>query len=604
MTWEFRSRRVLAATLSAALLTTALSSAPALAQKAKDKTPDAGAAATTAPVETEINIDIPDIEAQNSTLAADAIRDILTGNVAGYADQLATLDADSIVIPTVTVTYAASGEEGETTGEIVYNDLELTDVADGVAASVSVGGFTFSDATSETVGDFGAMTANDFDIGTLLGFYGLVEDPGTEFKTVYRNFSFTGGTMKSPEMDCTIGAVAGEEFSARPIGTSFGELMALATEMEAAGEEVPPERMSQFWGIYADFLTAFRSSPMSFDGVDCTGVTEDGSPMMFSIGTMTVGGFEPGIYPAITLEGLDVSVEGGPEEGNFTLSQLVFKSFDFSEQIGVLESIPADAGEAWYQENFRSLIPAFGGFSFSGLGFDIPDPENAGTRISASVGEFDLTLENYINGIPTSVAASASNVVAEIPETSDDETVQQLIAAGITSLDLGFNLSIDWDETTETIAVNALSLEGAELGSINLSGTLGNAVAELFSANTDAATIAGMGLTVEDVMLAVNDAGIVEIVLAQAGKEQGTDAATMRPMMAGVAEGMAMALLGGGEQASKVGAAIGTFLRGGESLTLNVTAKDENGIGLAEFMAAQEDPTVLLQQVNVDATAQ
>jgi hypothetical protein len=374
--------------------------------------------------------------------------------------------------------------------------------------------------------------------------------------------------------------------------------------MEAAGEDVPPELLSQFMGVYADFLTAFRSSPLTFDGIDCTGTTEDGAPMTLSIGAMTVGGFEPGIYPEITLEGLDVSVEGGAEEGSFTLSQAVLKSFDFSQQVDVLENLPADAGEAWWQENFRTLIPAFGGFSLSGLSFDIPDPETEGARIAASVGSFDLTLEDYVNGIPASVDATASNVVIEIPENSQDPQVQQLLAAGITSLDLGFNLSFDWDEEAETIAVNAISLEGADLGSVTLSGTLGNAVAELFSTNTDAATVAGMGLTVEDATLEVNDAGMVEIILTQAGAEQGANAATMRPVMAGIAEGMAMGLLGGGEQAAKVGNAIGTFLRGGESLTLNVTAKDENGIGLAEFMAAQEDPTVLLQQVDVDATAQ
>jgi hypothetical protein len=601
MSWEFRSRRLLAAAVSAAMLTTALSSAPALAQKTKDKTPDTGAeaTATASPVETEISIEIPTVEAQNSTLEADAIRDILMGDIANYAGELATLDADSIVIPTVTMTYTTP----ESTGEVVYSDLELTDVADGIAASVSVGGFTFNDASEGAVGDFGPMTANDFNIGALLGFYGLAEDPGTEFKTVYRNFAFTGGTIESADMNCTIGAIAGEEFSARPLGTSFSDLMSLAAEMEAAGDDVPPELMSQFWSIYADFLTAFRSSPMTFDGIDCTGTTEEGAPMTVAIGSMTLGGFEPGTYPSITMEGFDVAVESGPEAGNFTLDQVVFKSFDFSEQLDALKSIPADAGEAWYQENYRSLIPAFQGFSFSGLSFDIPDPEGEGT-ISASVDQFDLSLSNYINGIPSTIETSASNVVVDIPEASEDETVQQLIAAGITSLDLGFNLSIDWDEATETIALNALTLEGAELGSVTLTGTFGNAVADLFSTSTDVATVASMGVTVEELTLDVNDSGIVEILLTQAGKEQGADAATMRPMMAGVAEGMAMGLLGGGEQAAKVGAAIGTFLRGGESLTINVTAKDEDGIGLVEFMAAQEDPTTLLEEVNVDATAQ
>jgi len=607
---ESRPSRVLKAALTTALLATALSSVPALAQdtpqaapKTKTK-PAATEAPSQIPVETEVNIDIPDIEATNSTLEPDAIREILSGNVAGYAEQLASLDADNILIPTLTLSYTTTGNEGGS-GEVVYRDIQLSDVTDGVAASVSVGGFTMNGMEGNGTGEFGAMTANDFDIGALLGFYGMLEEPDTEFRTVYRNFAFEGGTMNTPEMECAIGAMTGDELRARATSTSFSEMMTVAGEMDAADEEPSPELISRFMAMYADFLTAFESTPVTFEGIDCNGVTKDDAPMSIAVGTITIDGFQPGIYPQITLDGFNVTVEGDTSEaGNFAIDQAVFKSFDFSAQAELLQNVPSDVNATWFDENMRSLIPAFGGFSLSGLSFDIPDPDTQGARIAASVDNFDLTLDNYVNGIPASVDASASNLVINIPQDSEDETIQQLIAAGITSLDLGFNLSFDWDEANETIEVNAINLEGANLGSISLMGTVGNAIPALFSTDSDAATVAGMGLTVQDLTLDMTDAGMVELILNQVGAEQGTNAQTMRPMMAGVAEGMAAGLLGGGEQATRVGSALGTFIRGGEALSLTVTARDEAGVGLAEFMAAQEDPTVLLDRVDIDATAQ
>jgi len=75
-------------------------------------------------------------------------------------------------------------------------------------------------------------------------------------------------------------------------------------------------------------------------------------------------------------------------------------------------------------------------------------------------------------------------------------------------------------------------------------------------------------------------------------------------MMAGVAEGMVMGFLGGDEQAAKVGAALAAFIRGNDTLSLTVTALDEAGLTMFDFMAAESDPTALISKVKIDATSE
>jgi hypothetical protein len=596
MTFEFRTRRLPA--IACALL---LAAAPVVAQD-KVKTPEpAETSAPSAPP--EIAIEIPEITAEGSTLDADAIRDILTaGNVAGHAEELARLEADRIVIPQVLVSVTMPDDPDAST-QFSYNDIELSDVSGGVAASATIGGLTGTGPQDFTI-EFGPMSAADFDIGATLAFYGYVA-PGadTGFKTIYRDISFNGGSFAGDGLTCNIGAAFAEEFRARPLETPLTEIMTIATELEASGEEPPPAMIAKFLAVYADMITAFESTPMTFEGINCSGETEDG-PMTFALGTMTVDGFVPGTYPQVTISDIAVAVEGGPEAGTFNIGEVVLKSFDFSQQVELLRNAPEDVDESWFEANARSLIPAFEGFSFSGLDFDIPDPENPDARIAANIGAFDVSLANYVNGIPASIQSSASNIIVEVPADSGDPQVQQLIDAGIDRLDLGFNLSLAWDEASETIAVNDLTFEGANLATLKLAGTIGNAVAELFSTDTTVAQMAGLGVTVKDVRLDLTDAGLSDILLGIAGAEQGVDPATMRPMMAGVAEGMVMSVLGGDEAASSVGAAIAAFVRGNTSLSLTATALDEAGLSLFELMAAQEDPTTLLSKVKIDAVSE
>jgi hypothetical protein len=323
--------------------------------------------------------------------------------------------------------------------------------------------------------------------------------------------------------------------------------------------------------------------------------------MSFSIAGMTMGGMSPGIYPSIAMDGLDIAVDG---DGTIKVGNLTIKEMDLSGPLAAIAAAPAALDEAWFMANARALVPAFEGFAFSDVVVDIPDPEADGERIAASIGNFDLTLGAYFNGIPTDVLTTASNILVDLPEETDDEQLQQLIDLGITSVDTGFTVDASWSEAEDTITINELSLTGADLATVALSGTLGNAGEALFSLDENEALAAAMGVAIRSLKLDIDDAGLSDIVLARFAADQGSDPATLRPVYAGLAEGSVIGILAGAAEAQKVGAALSAFISGkAKHLTIDMTSKDAQGLGMLDFMAAEDDPTALIGKVTIDATA-
>jgi len=90
-----------------------------------------------------------------------------------------------------------------------------------------------------------------------------------------------------------------------------------------------------------------------------------------------------------------------------------------------------------------------------------------------------------------------------------------------------------------------------------------------------------------------------------AAQEGSTDVEAYRTQMAGMAEGVALQLLGSTDAARQLGAALGDFVTGRKgAVTITITSKDPNGIPLPLFMAAQEDPSILTGQIDVTGVAQ
>ena len=594
MPTKLTTRGRLPALVTACLLGVALPQSAIVAKEKVKPTP-----AATSQLQVDYSVDIPTIDAVGANLSNDVLSEVLSGNVADHAEELAGLDATSISVPEITLTVTSETEEGSQETALTFTDLLLEDVADGKAARVSLGSVGM--VTDKASFDFGTMSAANLDIAGILGLYGLVESDQTELEIIYTDLQAEGGTLEAEEVSCTIGGMTGAQFKARPLKTSFGEMMAISQAMEEDPETVDPALMGRFLKMYADILTAFETSEIRFEGMSCDGTTEEGQAMNLSVAGMTMGGMSPGVYPSISMDGFDVVVDG---DGAMSLENFTVKPMDLTSTIATLEAAPEVVDEAWLEANARALIPAMEGFGFSGLDIDIPDPDAPDSRIQAKVGSFDLSLADYLNGIPTNLDMSAANIEARIPENSGDDSLEQLRALGITDIDAGFRVAAAWDEATSSIDLEEVSISGVDLASVVLAGKIANAGADLFALDPDVAMAAGMALAVKSLDLTVTDAGLFDIILAVAAADQGADPETLRPVFAGLAQGTVISMMAGAADAAKLGEAINSFVSGkAKTLVIGIEAKTDPGLGMMDFMAAEEDPTSLIGKVNISAEA-
>jgi hypothetical protein len=557
---------------------------------------------------TDINIEseggfaltVPSIETTGASIGETELRAIFSGNFADAANELSDLDAESIRIPEIRLRYDLPAEDGTIRQtEVTYRDLELLDVADGVAGTASVGGAEV-DAGDGVTFSFDTMSAKALNIGGALGFYGLGAPAASdEFKPIYTDFVFEGMRIASKDFNCDVGTATVAEFSARPLRGSFQDTVALIQQMEAqekAGDKPSPEAIAGLVAYYVDVLTAFRSAPTEFEGFTCSG-SQDGKAMEIRGGAVTVGGFEPGTYPQIGLDDFRLEVEN---DGWMAFSNFTWKAMDFNAALTAVTDAGAALDEAWFTANWRQLVPAIEGFSLAGFDMDIPDPDSAGQRIQASIGAFDINLAEYVNGIPSLLGLTATGIKVALPP---DAGGGELAALGLGDVELDYELAMHWDQPNGTILVDRFDLSSAGMGSVHLSGTIGNAVADLFSEDIGKAAAAAEALTFKDLRLEIVDEGILSLAIALAAREENQEPAAFRAVLSGLAQAMPLALLGANPETVGVGTALRGFVDGQPNLLLTVTAKDPAGIGLAEFEAFEKDPTAIAGKVSIAAEA-
>jgi hypothetical protein len=551
-------------------------------------------------------VSVPSIEATDTNLDEAGIRALFGSDTGATFRNLATLDAASLKVPTLTITYdmpAVDGSGNKSTETIIYSDFEMTDLEDGVArGGARIGKVEVLGAGTRFV--VGEMTASYLDLGAILNFYGLAggDAPASDAMIpIYRDFAMADMELTGPGLSCKIGPAFAAEFSARQLKYSFADLMTKAQALEAAessGAQPSAEDIVWMVNFYADFLTAFSSTPSTLKGMDCTvqDPTENRTFAMTS-GDMTVGAFEVGNYPSISLDNFNFEV---PSEGFFKFGNFTWKQTDFTPSIAAIKAGGAAIDLNWFETNWRKLIPSFDGLSFADVSFDIPDEGNKGQRIAGGIGAFDISLASYVNGIPSDISASTHGLTFAVPDTAD---AAPLKALGIETLNLGADIKARWDEATKTIAVENIALSGVDLGSLAISGTLANAGAELFSDNDQVALAASMALTVTELKIDIQNSGIAPTLIAAAAAEQKLDPEAFHVQLVAMSRALPMGVLGATQEALKVGEALGTFLEGAPNLTITLTSVDPNGLGLAEFMAAQQNPEALKGKFTIVAEA-
>jgi hypothetical protein len=570
---------------------------PSLAEEAGS--PGHGSAAPVAAAPPKIAVTIPAVQAVRSSIDEATLRAILSGDLANHAEELATLKAASIRVPEVTVAYAVPKADGTLeTATTTMRDIRLNKVAKGIAQAVIIG--STETVSSNGTARFGKVSAEDFDIGRLLAFFGLVKgDPTERRATVYRKLLTNGGTASSPEVNCTFGPSSVDRVSIRPLKVPFTDALGLLEKADIKENGLSQEDTATLITFFVDVMDAVEISPMKIGGFDCAGKDDEGKPIAIKVGNTTVGAFARGRYPEIVTRNIGINVEG---DGEMKLGEFRFKGFDLSGALATLKQAGGEIDDAWLEANYRLLLPAFDGLALSRFAMDIPDPDNPGERVKASIGSFDLTLRDYVNGIPTDASTSASHIVALLPEKTSDSNVQLLLDYGVDKFDIGFDVAVKWDEKAGEIRLSRFNVSGADMGSLSAVMAIGGATRSLYSTDALTQLASALVLTFKSAKVDVRDAGLASIIMRAAAADAHKDVATLRAAAAAFAKGSVVLFLGPAANTGKVADAIAEFVEGKRFLSVSAKARDEDGVPLLGFQELRRDPAAILEKLDIDAT--
>lgn len=588
--------KLAAIALAAALAASALPARQALAQSVSVEAVSFGS-----PV---VMVRIPKIEIEASSLTQTEVTQLLgSRDVKTIAATLARLNARAIRIPEFRIEQKIPDGDGkEMVNTTIYRDFIMSDVTAGKARSVQIAGGTVENkgGKSGTInGKVGRMAAEDMDITASLRFYSDSATPGeNDRKVIYRNMVMDGMTMSGPDgLEMVLGKINVGDAKVRPMKESLADYLQFMASLK--DKKPTAAETKRIITMITEIFDAFETSPATVDGMKIRAVDKEKRPVDFGIEKIAVGAFANRTYPSFDLKNLQIKAA----DGSMTMAGAGWKSTDLNPTITALHGLGDNDFEKWAQDNWRKLIPAFGGLYLNGIDFDFPDTKNAGQRVKGKLGEFDVTLAKYLGGIPTDMSAKLKNLAIDIPANTKEKGLMDLLELGYKKIDIGANFSTAWDEASKNIKVTSLGLEGVDMGAVSVASTIGNAARELFTGDKNAMQLAALGLTVKDINVNLKNSGIFDKVYAREAKKGKKTPDQLKQEIAGMAQALIPAFLGGSDSATAVGKAIAQFAQKPNVLTVNAKSKEPNGITLLEAMMNSGNPMALLPKIDISASA-
>ncbi|MBJ6986103.1 hypothetical protein [Devosia sp. MC521] len=554
---------------------------------------------TTAPTDKSADptIALTSLVAVNSSLDDDSLRAAISDALIGHENELREWNADSLTIPEILVTIAPKTKKAKST-TITYSDVVLTNVRAGAAETMTIGAIATSNKHGAIQVD--SLTFDNISLANIAHTTTPSVAAEDTFYPLYGNFSIAGASLNADDTECAIGSISGADVQMRPVGEAVANFIKLADSDIWDGSD-DLALLAPLLTSYAHLVTSVKSGPSEIEDFYCREVSGDDENKFndrVDIETISIAAIEPGFSPAVTAQNIRGTFE---DENHLSITEISSKPSDFTDIIAAIEAAPQPITEEWMDTNQRLLSPNFAGLSFTGLELDFVDDE----PFKLTVADFDLTLANYINGIPSKADVSANNIIVNIPENESDELLSMMLLAGLTEINGSFRVAGEWSEADEAITLEEISFDLKDMGSVKLDGLLVNASPMLFDVDYIKALAASRALALSTLNLSTVDNGIGEVVLAAVSGEMGADANAMRPVYADLVKGTIIAYLADLADSADLGDAVSKFVAGtAKTLNIGISARSENGISLEEFEAAEDDPMAILAKINVTANAQ
>lgn len=540
------------------------------------------------------------------------------GNANALRRRIEGFAATRISSPEVTFTQSIATTEQKT----VYKDVTFTDIANGRIARYSSDNASYdiqmdlpdnngAMKKKHVVVSTGTIAGQDFDAAYLARLYTEKAGPAdTEAKPLYGPLSVSKISFSDGDSHFSYDEMRSDGFSARmPAEPLLETLKALTTTKNT--EELSPQERQAIVAKALSILDMIGKSNMQLLGlkIDAPDESEGAAGKRVKASIDRIDMQMDSRKLSFGLNGMSI----GNGVDTIEVAEASLKGFDWSSTIKGLSEIAVLDEKQIETFPFNHLIPELGTVRVGGINVDVAAPkkeegeeETAGTpeRIKFSLKNFEMGLTKPFNGIPTDIEIRQDDLSVPIPANSSEDVFVEARKLGFEALALSYALAASWDEPNKNLVIREISMSGKDIGSVNFSGLVSGFTEEFFSFDVNRAQTAVLGLAGREVKLTIKDEGLMAKAIKLYALQNDMTEDQVRGVLTLVASvGLQQVAA---EQPKLKGAvdALVRFISAPGTLTVTVRSNSANGLGLFDLALASDNPMLLLDKVDIQATAE
>ena len=562
------------------------------------------------------SLKIPRLEITGSSLTRDELLKLFDGSTTELlSSRLSRLSLTTASAPEVIL----ESSLGRSKGRTIYQDVRASNVVFGNIGELASSGalvesrssIVKTGVTEEALinGKLGAAVITGLDLVAITTVFGetAVAD-NLPMMTLYKSYRVEGmsmgGILPGGKLSMSFGRIEGRDFKARPSRADFLKALQIMQANPDFADISDDDRIIVFRALI-QFFDNFDYGVLSLRDLDVAMTIRPTStgdqPVSITDVKYSIGGLDIDV-PAKVFSFSNVNFDIPKDGVAFRIGTYSLTGFSLAPTLSTLRMMVdngAVSDEDFQAADPRDFIPILGTFLIKDA--DIRNSKEPGQ--SGSVGEYRIAFSNQLKGIPTSIGFAMNHVALDLGDDLKDDKLKELREAGLKRIDFSMSFALKWQEDQKTIDFSSLHLDAVNMGSVDFSGTIGNAQQELFTTSLSTAQILALALTAKNAMLDVKDTGGIELFSRMVAKNSKSSPAEVRKNFV---EGVKISLkqtFGDAPAIDQVAASIERFVLGGKRLTIKAKAKNDLGLGFMDFVAAQK-PEEVLKKVDIEASAQ
>jgi hypothetical protein len=505
-------------------------------------------------------------------------------------EQFAAVTASSITAPSLAATInLPAGPQSAQAVSYNYSNLALRDIKDGKIAMINAGRAAFTadvqqgNQTEKIGGEFASMAAYDFDARAVLAMLDPALANDGKYYRAYRRITmgaYTAAFQKGMQMrmdDFTI-----DDIGLRPSKLQFPQLTAFIAS-------APPPESTPTPAQTRDVLEKMAGL---YEGLRVGNAEMRGLAMEMPEGTLKLAAIrfnlEDGKIGEFALEGLDTS----SPKGLFKVGRFALKSLDVANLLRMSAQF-SNAAQKPSPDQLMGLFLLLEGAEVKGV---VAPYKNSDKLVN--IDTFNLSWGQFVGPIP-SKAHLAAKLTSPLEAT--DPNLTPLIAAGIDTAAIDFDLGAAWAEASHTFALDLLNLELGSVFKASMRVSLANVPREAFSPNLLQAMATAGQIEAGPMELAVRDLGGVDLAVAQYARSQNVSREVARRTIIENIEASAKTSTAGPD-ALAVAEALAHFIENpGGALIIKLTPLGKvPALQLIQVM--KTDPMIALTQFQVEVS--